>query len=174
MERDCLILSHESYMDRPLNLNRKIMKRKKIIASLLFVQLCILWSCDFYGNKDLGGKLTLWLRDGSEGRYDIVYCSKYDIGGCIAGIYVIPSADDERYSMYVKTAKSDDKWVIAKTIRTVEQKKNYWIIDKNFSLEDVDCDALNCDSIIRSNVIGPLDAQQFGSKLAELKISLKF
>lgn len=150
------------------------MRRKKIIASFLLVQLCILWSCDFYGNKDLGNHLTLWLRDGSEGCYDIVYCTKHDIGGCIAGIYVIPSTDDEKHSIYVKTAKSDDQWVIAKTIRTIDQKENFWIINNNFSLEDVDCDEINCDSIIRSNLIGPLDAQQFGSKLAEHKISLKF
>lgn len=78
------------------------------------------------------------------------------------------------YAEYVENASSDDKWVIATTIRTIDQKRNYWIINKNFSLQGVDCDELNCDSIIRSNVIGPLGAKQFESRLAELKISLMF
>jgi len=149
---------------------------KELISVLYSLPIVfVLYSCE---SNDLGNKLTVFEGDRLEDRV-IVYCTGYSLGSCKAGIYVVPNYEehyDEKgnYAEYVENARSDDKWVIAKTIRTVEQKKNYWIINKNFNLEDVDCDELNCDSIIRSNVIGPLDAQQFGSKLTELKISLKF
>jgi hypothetical protein len=151
----------------------KSMKERILTIALLIVLLITLDSCEFYGNKDLGNKLTLFARDSPEGHYDIVYCSKYDIGGCIAGIYVLPTADD-KYYMYVKSAKSNDKWVVAKTIRTADQKENYWIISKDFSLENVDCNSEDCDSIIQSHVTGALDNQEFITKTKELGIDLKF
>src|SRR5690606_36496807 len=108
-----------------------------------------------------------------EGYYDLVYCSRYDIGGCIAGIYILPTSDN-KYSMYVKTAKSNDKWVIAKTIQIKDNKENYWIISKDFSLENVDCNNVSCDSIIQSHVTGALNYQEFTARKKELGIPLKF
>lgn len=149
------------------------MKGRFLIVSLPFVLLTTLCSCEFYGNKDLGNKLTLFARDSPEGHYDIIYCSRYDIGGCIAGMYVIPSAD-EKYSMYVETAKADKKWVIAKTVRVEDKKRNYWIIDKSFDIEGLDCDSIDCDSVVQSHVIEALDSLAFDKKVRELDIKLKF
>lgn len=150
------------------------MKRKLLILSWLIVQLGTLGSCDLYGNKDLGNKLTLWARDSPEGHYDVVYCSRYDMGGCVSGIYVIPASVEEIDSMYVSAAKSDDKWVIAKTVQIEGNKESYWIIDKSFNIEDVDCWTINCDSILQSHVIGRLDDQEFAEKVRVLGINLRF
>lgn len=150
------------------------MKRRLLILSWLAIQLGALSSCDFYGNKDLGNKLTLWARDSPEGHFDIVYCSRYDMGGCVSGIYVIPTSVEETYSMYVSTAKYDDKWVIAKTIQVEDNQEHYWIIDKSFDIESVDCWTANCDSILQSHVIGRLDSGGFVEKTQELDIRLRF
>ena len=149
------------------------MKRRILIVPLLILLLITLGGCEFYGNKDLGNKLTLFARDSPEGHFDIVYCSKYDMGGCIAGIYVLPTAD-EKYFMYVEAAKSNDKWIVAKTVDAEDQKENYWIISKAFSLENVDCNNEDCDSIIQTHITGALDYQEFIVKTKELGIDLKF
>ena len=51
---------------------------------------------------------------------------------------------------------------------------NYWIISKDFTLTNVDCSKANCDSILQSQVTGPLNSEAFGNKLRELNIDLNF
>ena len=148
------------------------MKGRILIAPLLTVLLITLDGCELYGNKDLGNKLTLFARDSPEEHYDVVYCAVYDIGGCRSGIYVLPTAENKN-SMYVETAKSNEKWIIAKTIK-INDNKDYWIISKDFSLENVDCNKVSCDSIIQSHVTGALNYQEFTVKTKELGIDLKF
>ncbi|MGQ1944643.1 hypothetical protein [Ornithobacterium rhinotracheale] len=77
------------------------------------------------------------------------------------------------YAEYVESVKSNNDWIIAKTIRIKDNKENYWIIRKDFSLENVDCNKINCDSIIQSHIIGSLDYREFLMKAKELGISLK-
>lgn len=130
--------------------------------------------CGFFGGAhDLGNKLTLFERDNQEGHNDIIYCSNYKDGCCFGGMYVIPS-EGNQYYMYVDKAKSNDNWVIAKSIQEKDKKENYWIISKEFDIENLNCDEVNCDSIIQSHVMGPLEIESFNEKLSELEIDLEF
>jgi len=147
--------------------------KKKSLIFLFFISISNVFNCcDLYGNKELGNRFTLFARDSPEGQYDLIYCARYDIGGCVSGAYVLPTADT-KYDMYVPTAKSNDKWIIAKTIQVEDNKENYWIIEK-FSLEDIDCWEINCDSIIQSHVMGAFDFIEFTDKTKELGIKLEF
>ena len=150
------------------------MKSKILGILMLTVVLLMFVGCELYGNKDLGNKITLWARDSAEGQFDLVYCGSSDIGGCISGIYMLPENQYDKYTMYVETAKSNDKWVIARSVNINDQSKNYWIIDKNFSLDDVDCNKSRCDSIIQLNVAGAFDLKDFKIRKQELDINLKF
>lgn len=146
---------------------------KKKIFIILFISLAVLESCQFYEEKDLGNNLILWERDGRETQYDIVYCGGYSLGSCKGGIYVLPTMVN-KYSMYVETAKSNDRWVIAKTIDVENQDESYWIIGKSYNLKDINCLEVSCDSLIQSHVIGALDYENFTNKSKELGIDLKF
>jgi len=134
----------------------------------------ILYGCE---SSNLGNKFTLFEGDKLEDRV-IVYCTGYSFLACKSGIYVVPTYEkhyDEKgnYTEYVSTAKSDDKWIIAKTVQVKDNKENYWIIEK-FSLDDIDCWNVNCDSIIQSHVIGALEFIEFCNKTKELGITLEF
>lgn len=169
--------------------------RNKITTLFIPLVLILLFSAcnycgDFWGAYDLGNKLTLLDGDKTEHRV-IVYCMGKSGGCCTGGMYVIPSVGNQYY-MYVDKAKSNDNWVIARTIpimenieyaisnkkeaidKTIPTKESYWIISKDFSIENLNCDEVNCDSIVQSHVIGPLDIERFNGKLSELKIDLEF
>lgn len=144
---------------------------------------------DFLGAYNLGNKLTLFARD--NGHYDIIYCTGKSGGCCYGGLYVIPSAGNQYY-MYVDTAKSNDDWVIVKTTpilenieyaivnkkenfaKTIPMRESYWIINKDFVIKELDCNKENCDSIIQSHILGPLDIEDFNKKLLSLKIDIHF
>lgn len=146
--------------------------RKRILV-ILIIFLAVLESCQFYEEKDLGNDLILWESDAGKGQYDIVHCGGYSFGSCKGGIYVVPNTEG-RYSMYVETAKSNDKWVIAKTIYVENQRESYWVIGKNFNLKNVNCLEVSCDSIIQSHVTGPLGLETFNQKRKELEIDINF
>ena len=73
---------------------------------------------------------------------------------------------------FVDSAKSNDDFIIAKTLLVKDKTANYWIINKDFRIDN--CDKINCDSLIQSHVIGPLDKEEFQKKTSELKLNLKF
>ena len=79
---------------------------------------------------------------------------------------------DGHYAEYVETAEANEKFIIARTVQVKDKRKNYWIITKDFKHDD--CNKLDCDSIIQSKVIGPLDPLQSRTKIAELNIALQF
>lgn len=148
--------------------------KKEVIYLFLFTVLFVLYSCD---SGSLGGKFTIFEGDKLEDRV-IVYCTGYSFGSCKAGIYVVPTYEkhyDENgnYAEYVEMAKSNKKWIIVKTIQIKDNEENYWIISKDFSLENVDCNKVSCDSIIQSHVTGALNYQEFTAKTKELGINLK-
>lgn len=129
-----------------------------------------------WGDNDLGNNFSLLKGDRIEDRI-IVYCTGRSARACVAGTFIVPIYSRHmdstgRYAEYVETAKSNDDFIIARTLHINDKKKNYWIISKNFSLDN--CDKINCDSIIQSNVIGPLDYSQFKTKQIELGINLQF
>jgi len=147
---------------------------KKKIIYFLFMLSIILSSCncDFFGAHDLGNNLTLLEGDKMEDRI-IVYCTAKSGGCCKGGMYIIPSVGNQ-YHMYVETAKSNEKWVIAKSIQIKDKQQKYWIISKNFSIASLDCDKVKCDSIIKSYVQGPFDIKDFNETILEQKIDLSF
>ncbi len=128
-------------------------------------------SCDswnrMWGDHSLGNNLSLLEGDKKEDRV-IVYCSGKSAGACIGGIYVVPTYErhyeGRSYAEYVQATRSNKKWVIAKTFRIKESRENYWIINKEFNIQDVDCGKINCDSILQSYVQGPFDKNTFTEK----------
>jgi putative component of membrane protein insertase Oxa1/YidC/SpoIIIJ protein YidD len=130
-------------------------------------------SCNEWYNHPLGNHLSLWEGDTKEDR-TIVYCE----GGCHAGIDVVPTyerrfdSSKQHYAEYVETATSNKKWVLVKTLQIKEKQENYWIISKDFSIENLDCSKSNCDSIIQSHVIGPLNYSNLQKEIRGLKIDL--
>ena len=134
--------------------------------------------CETLGSQNLGNKLTLLDGDRVEDRL-IVYCTGTSGGCCFAGIPVVPSNNRRfdskgRYAEYVTVAASNKNWVLAKTIQVKGKHENYWIISKDFDIKNLDCDKINCDSILQNRVFGPLDSTEFNSKRKTLSIDLNF
>lgn len=147
---------------------------KKIIAvTSAILAGIVLYSCGpLWGAHDLGNKLTLLEGDKIEDRI-IVYCTGYSAGACIAGTPVIPSRRDS-VKRYVKNAESNKHWVIVRSIRMQDGEDDYWIISKDFNIENLDCDKIKCDSIIQSYVKGPFKNDEFNKEKSRLEIDLAF
>jgi len=153
------------------------MQKKAIVIIVpLFVLILSIISCnEMSGEYSLGNHLSLWGNDRKEERV-IVYCT----GDCHGGIYVVPTykrhydSSGQHYAEYVEAAKSNKKWVIAKTYQINEKQENYWIISKNFDIDSLDCAKANCDSILQSHVTGPLSLTEFENKKEALNIQLDF
>ncbi len=144
---------------------------KKFCYSILQVLVLFIVSCNWMsGEYSLGNHLSLWDND-KEKTAIIVYCE----GDCHGGIQVLPIRERQTASgEYVEEATSDKKWVIAKTFQIKENKENYYIISKDFNIENLDCAKANCDSILQSHVRGPLSLTEFKNKLQVLSIGLDF
>ena len=70
----------------------------------------------------------------------IVYCSSRSLSSCYSGIYIVPTYarhydNKGKFAEYVEFAKSNKNWIIATTVEIANSNINYWIINKNFSLE---------------------------------------
>ena len=129
-----------------------------------------------WGDNDLGDNFSLLEGDRLEDRI-IVLCSGRSGGACNAGTAIVPVYErhmnrEGNYAEYVKSAKSDDKFIVAKTLQIKGKKENYWIVAKGFTLDN--CYKFNCDSIIQSHVEGPLDQKLFQKRRAELGLKLDF
>ncbi len=96
-----------------------IIDYRKIVAliSLFFISISC---CKLWGDQKLGSNLSVIDGDRKEDRI-IVYCSNYEFGCCHGGSYVLPTYErhmlDGKYNEYVEIAKSNDKWIIAKTFQ---------------------------------------------------------
>jgi hypothetical protein len=153
------------------------MQNKSIIKNVCFIALIFLSaSCnEMWGEYSLGNHLSLWGNDKKEDRI-IVYCEQ----DCHGGIYVVPTyarhydSTGQQYAEYVETATSNKDWVIVKTFQIKDKKENYYIVSKDFNIENLDCAKSNCDSILQSHVAGPLDFTEFKNKTKDLKVTLDF
>lgn len=136
-------------------------------------------SCsDIAGTNWLGGDFVIWEGDSEKNRV-ITFCTRKSLGRCEAGLYILPTYErhmvNGRYAEYVKDAKSNTKYIIARTILIDNDKINYWIINKiGLDFKKTDCSVTNCDSIINSHVIGPLNRREFDLKIQSMKINLQF
>jgi hypothetical protein len=155
----------------------KIRGMKKMACYWFFiVGVSFFGSCrELLGKYSLGNHLSLWDNDRKEERI-VVYCE----GECNGGIYVVPTyarhydSARKHYAEYVETARSNKKWVIVKTLHVIDNKENYYIISKTFNIEHLDCAKANCDSILQSHVIGPLDLAGFQERAKILQVNLGF
>jgi len=129
-----------------------------------------------WGDNDLGNNFSLLEGDRIEDRI-IVFCGGRSAGACMSGIPIVPvysrQFDSEgHYAEYVESAKSNNDFIIARTLQVNDKRENYWIISKSFNLDN--CDKVKCDSLIQSHVFGPLEQNEFQKKISELKVNLKF
>lgn len=153
------------------------MKPKKIKITLLFILLGILFSCN---NHDLGNNLYLW-GDNSK-YYQLVFCDTNDSFGDLKSCTkIIPKTEViDDFSEYIDSYAKDHEWIIVKTnyIKYGKQDynvnlpidttyKRYWIINKNFNLKTA-----TSNSIIESNLIGPMDSLRFYNFLHNENIKL--
>ncbi len=149
---------------------------RKTILLIFFVLISLLTfsSCNYcklFGDNRLGDKFTLLEGDKTEDRI-IVYCTGKSWGCCYTGIPVIPSRTDS-VSRYVIDAVSNEKWIIANTIKK-DNLVSYWIIDKDFDVEFMYDDGGKLYNKIQSHLTGPMDSTRFYQSLKERKIDLRF
>ena len=131
-------------------------------------------SCETMGAYELGNNLVLLEGDKLSDRI-IVNCSGRSYGCCQGGSFIVPRSYEDKRNHYVETAKSNDQWIVAKSIQSTNNEKlqHYWIIDKQFNLDNVDCSSVRCDSIIQTYVTGPLVYEDFQEQVERLSINLK-
>jgi hypothetical protein len=124
-------------------------------------------SCSqFSGEHSLGKNLTVIEGDKDEDRM-IVYCPDKN-KECSEGIKVIPANTGE----YVDEVRSDDEWIVVRTLTVQGKKDSYWIINKDFTLGDKDCGTADCGDYVKTFVNGPMTLEDFEGHKEELKINL--
>lgn len=84
----------------------------------------------------------------------IVYCENPKGHTCYGGTRVFPF-EYPNSIIIVKIVAINDKWIIVKTIKDQEKNFYYFLVDKE--LKTGIARTLN-DSIIKSNIFGPLDS----------------
>jgi hypothetical protein len=128
---------------------------------------------EWNGSHNLGNNLYMMEWDGG-GRI-IVFCSNKEGRTCYGGPRVIPTNerafdDHGNYAELVENAKVDERWIVVKSKRFQEGTHCYYLIDKNFNIEGLDWN--KSDSIIQSNITGPLDSLEFCTILKKRNINL--
>ena len=128
-------------------------KKRKYILGLIFVFSGT--ACrQFFGDTSLGHNFHLLGGDRKEDRI-IVYSTNKDYI-TYSGINVVPYSerqfDNGAYYEYVEYASSNAKWIIARTYVTRDHNSYYYIINKDLNLDNLDCNNVNCDSIIKAHV----------------------
>lgn len=126
----------------------------------------------WWGSHSLGHNLYMLDWDGDGGNKIIVYCSNLRGRTCYSGLSVIPSNSNSG-QLWVITAKSNERWVIVKAKQTQDNKNCYYLISKDFDIDNLNCQKVNCDSMIQSHIVGPLDSIAFMRELSLKNVSLK-
>ncbi|MEA4937929.1 MAG: hypothetical protein VB102_15020 [Paludibacter sp.] len=143
-------------------MKKKIKNITIIISTILFLTVTLFFSSDWFfpewnGSYYLGN--NLYLMDWEKGNKIIVHCKNKRGRTCYGGSPVIPH--NYPREVYVLSAKADDKWIIVKAITTEDNNVCYYLIDKSFNINGLDWEIVNCDSIIQSQITGPLDSLNF-------------
>ncbi len=144
----------------------------------VFILIFFTNSCnELWGDHKLGNNFSLLEGDKIQDRV-IVYCAPAEAETCTGGTFVVPTYKRHmisgNYAEYVDIAKSNKKYIIVKTVSNMNDEKYFYIIDKEFSLKNLNCDSINCDSIIQAHVIGPMDSVSFQSKRTAINLNLSF
>ena len=146
-----------------------------ILATIIFLLAALFFSSEWLfpewnGSYYLGN--NLYMMDWEGGNKIIVHCSNKSGRTCYGGSPVIPHNNPRE--VYVKTAKANEKWIIVRAITVDNNQLCYYLIDKSFKIDGLDWDIVNCDSIIQTQITGPLDLQEFENKTSKLGIDIKF
>ncbi len=147
------------------------MRTRRIMVAIIIMAI-ITPSCNYcklFGDNKLGNNFSLLEGDKDTDRL-IVYCTG-DKRCCNAGIPVLPSRSDST-SSYVVDAISSEKWIIAIT-KDANMIESYWIINKDFEADFNYDDGGKLESIILSQVTGPMNIDSFRAEKRKLGISLK-
>lgn len=144
---------------------------KRFYYYIFQISIFLLISCNWIsGEYPLGSNLSLWDND-KEKTAIIVYCE----GNCHGGIQVLPTRESQTNNgEYVEEAIANKQWAIAKTNMLKNNKESFYIISKNFDIKGLDCSRINCDSILQSHIVGPMDKEGFVNKKKSLNIDLDF
>lgn len=138
---------------------------------LFLASLLLITFDDFISLDYLGSGLVIMHGDNEKDKV-ILYKERLN------DLYVVPTYNrhmkNGEYAEYIfGDVKDNDKWVVARTMIVETRELNYWIIRK-FSISDIDCNKVNCDSVVKTYVIGPLSINNFNRKKEELDINLTF
>lgn len=139
----------------------------------------LITSCSILALGNLGSNLFLMEGDSEYDRIIVLCSGKDNLFGCYSGACIVPPNKyllnkdkqiiEKYYLEYVKTAKSNKRYVLAKTYNDNDKKDNYWLIDKSFNEDNT-----QAETIISSYLTGPLDSVQFYRLIQEKNIDLKF
>ena len=140
--------------------------------SVLFFLLGLFFVEDYLcGSKNNLGNNIYMVEDGNF--REIVYCTKHKGNTCYVGIPLIPAISSKGIS--VIEAKSNDEWVIVKALNKALSEKNcFYLIDKSFDIQNMDCRERDCDSIIQSYITYFDNEQDFENRLNDLGILIRF
>lgn len=148
---------------------------------LLIVSLTFNSCCKLFGSYDLGSSFYM-LSGNKDNEEIIIYCSpNRESDCCNGGPQIIPSMEDYYNGDYVENAKFDNRWIIILVVNEINNNKSYWIIDKNFELEEKyknwplsKEDGEIFYEIIQSHMYGPFSYDAFTKKKEELGVKLFF
>lgn len=112
----------------------------------------------------------------------IIYCSpNREEKCCNGGPQIIPTLDDYYSGDYVEDVEFDNRWIIILVVNKINNNRSYWIIDKDFKLEDShknwpmsQGDTESFNKLIQSHIYGSFDLEGFINKKQELGIKLSF
>jgi len=144
---------------------RIIKSRIKVIISGIFI--LIFNSCKMpiesrvKGDKDLGNGYYFFENEAFS-------CIVYDNSPKYQnkGLQVIPYE--------VVKAEANSNYILAMTLNDDNTVNSYWIIDKKNKINLDDCyGQKSCDSVLRSNVLGPLDSITFFKEIENKDINLE-
>lgn len=138
-----------------------------IFGGLLTIVVCFviflystewLWP-EFNGSYDLGKNIYMIEWDG--GGKVIVRGTNIKGNTCYGGEPLIPTYNNEydstgNYSEFVLDAKSDNKWIIAKTDNKSNRQRKYYIIKKDNGIERLDA-----QKILKNNITSYTDSAEF-------------
>ena len=123
-------------------------------------------SCSFSvlsGDKDLGGGYFIWV-EGEDGSSNSIIKSE---NGSAMGLEVIPPT--------VLKVGYNESTIIVSSRESPRGSHSFWIINKNIPVDMEACiDQATCDSVLQSNVEGPMDSIHFYRLKKEKKIQLDF
>lgn len=142
------------------------------LVTIFFILNVTEWFCpEFNGSCSLGN--NIYMLDWDGGGRIIVRGTSINGKTCYGGEYLVPSGENHYDSIgnvaeYVIDARSNDNWIIAKTVTQNSFQRKYYIIDKrNIS------DTMTAEEIINTRIECFSDTINFSQKciINEIKLT---